>query len=49
MVTKSAEGWARTNALRERGIVPRGAPTQRVAQAQATRDARKRVRKARAK
>jgi hypothetical protein len=46
-VTKSAEGWARTNALRERGIVPRGAPTARVAQANAAQDARKRARKGR--
>lgn len=47
MVNKSAEGWARTNALRERGIVPRGAPTARVAQATAAKDARKRARKGR--
>lgn len=47
MVTKSAEQWARVNALRERGIVPRGAPSARVAQAKAAQDARKRARKGR--
>jgi hypothetical protein len=44
---KSAAGWARTNALRERGIVPRGAPSARVAAIRQAEAARKRTRKGR--
>lgn len=46
-LTKDAAGWARTNALRERGVVPRGAPTAKVAAQRAAQDARKRARKGR--
>lgn len=44
---KTPDQWARVNALRERGIVPRGAPSARVAQARAASEARKRARKGR--
>lgn len=44
---KTPEQWARVNALRERGVHPRGAPTARVAQARATEQARRHARKGR--
>lgn len=44
---KTAAQWARVNELRERGVTPRGAPSARVAQQLAAKQAAKARRKGR--